>query len=171
MPGFFDDSWFWSMCQFFVLLCTLIIVVRQLGIQRQANMLATLEAMRRNWKSDTFESARKVVCQGFLKNNVKIDKSEEIVLGFFEDMAIYWEKKVLTIDLLWEMYSYYIEHYGAMLRKNIKEIRNQKKDKTFFSNFDKLYRSICEYSKKKGAYPGKTQDELELFANSEIMGR
>ena len=159
-----DSSWFWAMCQFIVITISLIFIYRQLRIQRQANALSSLKSLDDKWRSINMAKARYAVCKKCGHDDKKIRHNEENILDFFEEMGLFLKRKVFDKKAIWEFYSYYIEHYWPILQPKIVEIRAETQDKTWFSNFEYLYKKCVLVSNKKGTPdPTKTEDRIKKF--------
>ncbi|HEY7491888.1 MAG TPA: hypothetical protein VIH59_12375, partial [Candidatus Tectomicrobia bacterium] len=88
---------------------------------------------------------------------------------FFEDPGLYLKKRIFDIEMLWELYSYYAEYYWPILEPRVRELRAERKDNTWYSNFENLCKETIAYSKKQRApYSDKTDQELRRFVASEI---
>jgi ferric iron reductase protein FhuF len=66
-------------------------------------------------------------------------------------MGLLLRKGALDKEIIWNSYSYYIEHYWSMIESNIKEFRVSSKDNTYFENFAKLREEMGSYSTRKKA--------------------
>lgn len=161
-------SWFWSMAQFFAIALSLIFIYRQVRAQRQANLLQTLDSLDNRWNSAEMLASRKKVCENYLSDRLRIKREQGDVIGFFEDMGVYLERKVFDAESLWDKYSYYVEYYWAMYQPHIMEFRAETRDPTWYEKFEKLKDRMEKVSKKKGlSTVGKTQEEISKFINSE----
>lgn len=140
-----DSGAFWTMLGVIALIISFYFIVRQIRIQNYANMISFMESSENKWRSDKYVKTRKKVCS---KSSKKIDVDHEILLSFFEDLGILYKRKVIDIKLIWEKFSYYIEHYWIILEPNIKAFQNEKNDTTWYENFENLSYKIVNYSKK-----------------------
>lgn len=164
-----NSSWLWSMLQFIVIFFSLIFIWWQVRIQRFSNMLNIINSLYERWHSNDILSARKEVCSNYKKSILKINQRDELVLHFFEEIGIYLKKRIINLSIIWEFYSYYIEYYWPILKPKITNMREEKKDKTWYENFEYLFNKICRYSKrKKLKVTTKTKDEIEGFISSEL---
>lgn len=161
-------SWFWSMAQFFAIAVSLVFIYRQVRAQRQANLLQTLGSLDNRWNSADMVASRKKACENYLSDQLRIKREQSDVIGFFEDMGVYLEKKVFDAESLWDKYSYYVEYYWAMYQPHIVEFRAETKDPTWYEKFEMLKNRMEEVSKKKGLKTvGKTQEEIRKFIATE----
>jgi len=163
-----QSEWLWVMCQFFAIAISLSLIYRQMRIQHRANMLHTLSALDQRWNSQDMLAHRKDVCGKCEGDQLWISKQGGIVLGFFEDIGVYLERRVLDRDAVWDKYSYYVEYYWGMYEPHIKEFRVHISDPTVYEKFEMLFKAMTEFSKKKGiAVAGKTRDEIQRFCRGE----
>jgi hypothetical protein len=163
-----EASWFWSMAQFFAIAISLVLIYRQVRLQRQANMLQTLGSLDSRWNSQDMLASRKKACENYLTDQLRISREQSDVLAFFEDVGVYLQRGVFDIESVWDKYSYYIEHYWAMYQPHIIEFRAESKDPTWYEKFEMLKSKMEEFSKKKGLkVVGKSQEELKKFISVE----
>jgi hypothetical protein len=161
-------SWFWSMAQFFVIGISLVLIYRQIRLQRQANMLQTLGSVDNRWNAQEMVASRQKACENYLKDQLRINREQADVLAFFEDVGAYLEKGVFDTESVWDKYSYYIEHYWAMYQPHINEFRAESKDHTWYEKFEILKNKMEKFSKKKGLkVVRKTQEEIKRFISIE----
>ncbi len=164
-----NSSWFWAMATFLVILASLIFICRQVRYQRQANMLSTFACLDARWKANEMLKARRHVCEDYQKNEKVISQPEELVLSFFEEIGLYLRTGVFDATTVWEVYSYYVEHYWEILRPRIIEFRASSQDKTWFSQFEYLAIKLAHQSKKHRASPAeKTNEQIKKFVTGEL---
>jgi hypothetical protein len=89
------------------------------------------------------------------------------VLAFFEDVGVYVRKGVIPIDLVWEHYCYYIEHYWHMFQGPIYAYRELTGNRNWFSNLEDLVARSSAYGVKKSAKAQKTHSDVNVFVESE----
>lgn len=163
------SSWFWSMLQFVGLVGSLGFIYRQLKAQVAGNMMQSLHAMADKWDSDHMLAFRNAACANYQREDLDISGVDGEALAFFEDIGLYCRKNVFTIDVVWERYSYYIEHYWAMYRERIMRLRESTNDPSWFSNFEYVQSKAAKYGKRRyGVSANKTIGALAQFAESEL---
>jgi hypothetical protein len=163
-----DSAWFWTMAQGIAVTLTLILIYRQLIAQRYANILSSVSSLDERWNSQEMRKARKSLCAKHGGKNRSLSQQDGFVLDFFEQMGLYLKKGVFTPDLLWELYSYYIEHYWCIAAPFISEFRLSTEDKTWYSSFEGLYGAMRKESKRRHiACDGKTQEQIAQFIREE----
>ncbi len=164
-----EASWFWSMAQFFAIAISLVLIYRQVRVQRQSNLLHTLVSLDNRWNSPEMLATRKKACENYLADQLRIGRAQVDVISFFEDVGVYLERGVFDTESLWDKFSYYIEHYWAMYQPRIKEFRAEFGDPTWYEKFEKLKTKMEQFSKKKGLMViDKTQEALKTFIGDEI---
>ncbi len=163
-----NSAWFWTMAQGVAVTLTLILIYRQLIAQRYANILSSIANLDQRWNSAEMRKARKALCAKHGSNNRSITQQDGLVLDFFEQMGLYLKKGVFTSDVLWELYSYYIEHYWSITQPLIDEFRLSTNDKTWYSSFQALYEAMQVQGRKRGiTCDGKTQEQISQFIKGE----
>ncbi|HLD08965.1 MAG TPA: hypothetical protein VJB68_02825, partial [Methylophilaceae bacterium] len=125
-----NSAWFWTMAQGIAVTATLILIYRQLVAQRFSNILGSVASLDGRWKTVEMYKARKALCAKHGGKDLSISRQDGLVLDFFEEMGLYLKKGVFTPDILWELYSYYIEHYWRIAEPLVNEYRLSTNDKT-----------------------------------------
>ena len=145
---FFGDSSeaFWTMMSFFAILVSFLFIIRQIKLQNSANEINFIDSFEKKWWSKEFVELRSEIC---LKQNNAIDYKTERILGFFEDLGLMCKKNVISKELVWEKFSFYIENYWIILKPCVKEYQCFKSDPTWYCNFDYLQHFTFKYSKKR----------------------
>jgi hypothetical protein len=163
-----NSAWFWTMAQGIAVTLTLIFIYRQLVAQRFTNILSSVASLDGRWNSDEMRKARKVLCAKYNSANRTTSQHDGLVLDFFEQMGLYLQKGVFTPDIIWELYSYYIEHYWCIAKPLVDEFRLTTDDKSWYSSFYYLYEAMQKEGKKRGiTCDGKTQEQIAQFIKGE----
>jgi len=162
-----DSSWFWTMAQALAVAVSLYLIYRQLKAQRLANTLSTLKAMDERWNVGRLAAGRAMIAWTYPSADTKMDHQEEDVLTFFEEMAVYVRYGAFDIKSVWNLYSYYLEHYWPILKPKVTELRAAEQDDTYYEHAEWLYEKVCKYSKRRNANPRKTSQQLERFVKGE----
>jgi hypothetical protein len=155
------------MAQFFAVAITLWFIWRQIHLQRMGNTLASLAQFETRWTSPEMFEARKTICKAFQdKTNCSVQSAERVAC-FFEELGLYVKKKVFELDIVWELYSTYIEHYWPILKSRVEDM--QKGDPTVYTSFQTLHKRIQQFSQTQGAPCGTfTREQLLEFAAEEL---
>jgi hypothetical protein len=166
------STWFWTMAQAIAVVVSLVLILRQLMLQRYSNLLDTLERLDARWHSDKLVRQRCETCKEFLDK--KHPKSKEIthkegdILSFFEDLGLFLRRNVIDTDIAWESYSYCIEPYWQLMEPAIREFRTTTRDNSWFSNFEYLAKAMAKVSIAKHAQnPVKSDEEMLKFLSGE----
>lgn len=159
---------FWAMRQFFAVLFSLLLIFWQIRLHRISNMLSMISAMDSRWNSKELLDCRKKICERYSLGNLAINQSESDVLGFFEDLGIFLEKRVFDESVVWDKYSYYVEHYWPMYEKHVQEYRTQEEDPTWFEKFEYLAVRLAARSRRRKLGTQKTSKEIDKFISGEL---
>jgi hypothetical protein len=166
-----EASSFWAMSQFLAVAISLTLIYRQIRLHRFSNMLNMISSIDTRWNSSNFLKHRQDICTRYNAGNLPINREESEVLGFFEDMGIFLKKGVFDADVIWDKYSYYIEHYWAMYEPHIKEFRTSHSDDTWYDKFQFLKNEMAKESKKrKLSNTEKTKAQISTFIGGELGG-
>jgi hypothetical protein len=162
-----DSQWFWSFAQFVTVLIGLVFIYHQLKLQRMANSLSSLAEFENSWKSQEMMAARQEICGNVCDPKGGGTQSAERISCFFETLGLYLSRKVFDRAIIWELYSYYVEHYWPILKPKITEMR--KGDPTIYTAFEALHDKMRVFSEKRGAPSHEKSPEMLLeFAKSEL---
>lgn len=162
-----DSQWFWAMAQFFAVAITLLSIWRQIHLQRMGNTLASLAQFETRWTSPEMFEARKAICTAFQDETKCSVQSAERVACFFEEIGLYVKKKVFELDIVWELYSTYIEHYWPILESRVLDM--QKEDPTVYKSFQSLHTQIKQFSATQGTpVVVFTREQLLEFVAEEL---
>ncbi len=114
-------------------------------------------------------NARKEACSKYLMNDKIITRTDELVLGFFEDLGLYSKKRVFDLEIVWGKYSQNIIYYWSILEPGVSDLRKSTNDLSWYEDFQTLSKKIIIHSRKRGITNGKnTEIDLDKFANTEV---
>lgn len=168
-PPFYCSAWFWTLIQSLAIIISLIFIYRQIRLQRIANMLHSFETLDQKWESIEMLNARKEACSKYLKSDKSITRTDELVLGFFEDLGLYSEKRIFDLEIVWGKYSQNIVYYWSILESGVSDLRESTNDLTWYEDFQTLCKKISMHSRKRGiTNRKKTKMDLTEFAKTEI---
>ena len=148
---FFNDvftelgSWKWSIIRTFIVIASVFLVVRQFRLQRVSLMASTLDSLNNRWESQNMMQARRETCENFGDGHCHLNRPEEAVCTFFEEIGLYVKKGVISSDAVWELYSYSIENYWRLLEPSVKSLRVDYNDKSYYERFEKLNTRMKRY--------------------------
>ncbi|EGR1589650.1 TPA: hypothetical protein ACF311_004612 [Vibrio parahaemolyticus] len=146
-----ESSWFWQMCQFFVIAFTLIVISMQLRTQRKANMLKALHKWDEKWHSKLMIRCRNQIGTAYLANNSELTEEVAHVANFFEDLGVHVQDGVIGKRAVWEFYSHPICLYWQLMKQTVENRRAEDRDETIIKNFEWLFNEMNKISKKNGA--------------------
>ena len=107
------------------------------------------------------------IAKAYPTQNTALNDEHETVLSFFEELGFFLRRGIFDLLAVWEMYSYYIEHYWPLLEPHVAELRRSENDKTFYENAELLYRKSCAITEKRCLKSDKTPAQLSQFMAGE----
>jgi hypothetical protein len=111
--------------------------------------------------------ARKAICAAYREGKKCNVQSSEAVASFFEEIGLYVTKKVFEPDIVWDLYSSYIEHYWPMLKSRIEELRRD--DPTPYTHFEVLHTKMHKQSvNRRAPSTTPTHEQLLEFTAEEL---
>lgn len=162
-------EWFWTMSQCAVVLFTLLFILRQIKLQNDAHLVNSFAILGDRWNSPMMLHARRDICLRSKAGQSHLDGTMHHLCLFFEELGAFCSKNVLDPDIVWEIYSFEIEHYWVMARDSITHFRKAQGDKTFYYHFERLYKLTQSLGEKKGAsIHERTRDDVANFINHEL---
>ena len=165
------SEWFWAMLQFVAILISLFFIWRQLKIQNNTHLVSTLNLLNKDWNSTEMLKHRKETCEKWKTGKTDFDTGAQAIADFMEDLAIYEKEQVIPTDKMWYSFSWYIGYYWNMFKDEIPKVQNEYKDKTLWSEFPKLVKTMNDIDIGKGISDcGKSDSEMSKFYNVEIAG-
>ncbi|HEX9503354.1 MAG TPA: hypothetical protein VF974_03475 [Patescibacteria group bacterium] len=93
--------------------------------------LQTLTELYKEWNNEEMSDARKK----YFTDEADLDATENVI-EFLEKIASYYNKKVLTRDLIWDTIGWYIQRYHFYSKNKIIMIREK------WNNDNTLYRDL-----------------------------
>lgn len=148
----FFTNWFWTLVlsiviffQFIAILIALIYVGNQVKRQKLANMISSFESVNKRWECTEMVKARKEFCDKCYLGAKQMSRTEEMVIGFFDDFGLYLEYGIFDLKIIWHKYSRSIEYYWAASRPMIRYMRKIEGE-SFYHHFDYLYNQIVQFS-------------------------
>ncbi|HEV7504542.1 MAG TPA: hypothetical protein VGS07_06505 [Thermoanaerobaculia bacterium] len=166
-----DYEWFWVMCQCVALVCTFFFIWRQIKLQNDSHLVNSFAILGDRWKSPMMLVARRDICLRSKgpDNPLVLDGTVHHLCLFFEELGAFCSQDVLDPEIVWEIYSFEIEHYWIIIRKAVFAFREEQGDRTFFYHFEKLHKRTSDLSLKKGAsVKERTKEDIASFAEYEL---
>jgi hypothetical protein len=95
---------------------------------------------------------------------------DELLLGHFEDLGLFYRKKLMDIEFIYSGFSYYIDeiHKNDEVKKYIKWSRDNEGDEDdyaedTFEDFDLIYKKVKCYEKRRKIYQNlKSKFRLQI---------
>jgi hypothetical protein len=114
-------------------------------------MLSTLISLRQRWESVEMARLRAMVCAAYIaKQGVReFRPQEERVATFFDDIGVYLKHGTFSAVVVWDQYSYYVEHYWLVMAPLIKDFRESTKDDTWFESFEAVYEASLKVGRRR----------------------
>ncbi len=165
-----EGQWFWQALGTVIVGVSLFSVFVQIRLQRMASMVDAIEKLVSTWNSDSHLRLRLSVCQKLIDDRQYFGADSEELLELLERIGAYVKFGALSEHAVWEVFSWYTDHYFELSRHGIAEIRRYHGDPLLFENFERLAVRLNKISRKKGLRPIVVQDQTDAqnFLNSEI---
>jgi len=114
--------------------------------------------------------ARFNCCKRFSEGQKEFDGSADHIAEFLDELGTYMKNKAIPDRILWEVQSWYVEHYWRMFEEHIRNVRTSYKDHSLFSEFEFMYHQMRKTSKRQNASVHERDvTELGLFADAELL--
>ena len=174
---------FWGFMNTLILLGSIYVIYEQLRIQSQSNVVQTLNSISDKWETEQMMQARNNICRNWLRinsdtsENMEIDSFSEFfsdrnaqkVTLYMEHIGLFYKIGAVTREDIWEIKSWEIENYYCIFQKYIEAERTMSNDKSFYTNFENLYKRMQAENKRRGTPFGpRTTKELKEFCLGEI---
>jgi hypothetical protein len=164
-----EGDWFWLMCQFLAVSITLIFILRQIRLQKDSHLVNSFTCLENRWNSIMMIQARRRTCERYRPGMTSITQPTAHVCYFFEELGVYCKRGILDKGIVWEIYSFDIEHYWIMVKNSILCFRRDLGDETFYNNFEFLYQEMLLMNRKQGApLREKTSEDIASFIAYEL---
>ena len=166
--NFVLDNRFWEALNLLVVFLSAMLIVRQLRLQSTSHLVSTVHVLDEIWKHDSMIRARYMACESWLNGNVKADATVEHIFEFLEQIATYYKLGALSKEAIWEMYSWYIEHYWQMFGQGVSELRDRRQDPTLYCEVESVVKILHIISRERQAPTNLSIAELVDFAQREM---
>ena len=166
---FLAKDLFWTMIQAVGVLMTLALIYRQMRLQTASHVVQTLGAIHQRWSEDAMLRARNTVCKRYIEGDVTFDSVSNYIAEFMEELGTYVKINAVPSEVMWDAQSWYVEHYYCMFKSGIEQTRQTNHEDTLYKDFQDLFGTLKEQSKKKGAPSvDRGPADLRLFAEDEL---
>jgi hypothetical protein len=124
-------------------------------------MLNSIDFLDKKWNTEIMRESRVSVCSKFKARNRSLDELDQHLVGFFEELGLYLKKGVFDVEIIWELYCDSIERYWPITEPLINDMRAKYQDRTYYWNFEYLYKETIKHSKKNNCpIPAKTEKQI-----------
>jgi hypothetical protein len=91
------------------------------------------------------------------------------VLDFFDDVGVLLKQKVISLELVWSAYCYWILRYWKACQGYVCWLREVESDSTYYDGFEYLFQQMLRAEeKKRGKKADVTDQELREFIDEEM---
>jgi len=133
----------------------------QARLQSRVHLVNAFTLMAARWKEPIMLNARRRVCKEYAADQLSLDAKMSVLCMFFEEMGVYVTTRSMSAEMVWEMYSFEIEHYWRIAEEEISKFRTKMNDRSFYYHFEKLYVRMKQISKAKNV-PCETRTAAHL---------
>lgn len=156
----------------------------QLELQRKSHFVTSLETLSDVWESERMLRVRQAAARSLqsLEPQMRelpdwsktkpINAEIEYILEFFDRIGAYQREGALEADPIWEVFSWRIEYYYAMIIHDLERIREEEGDPLIYNNFEHVAKLMLSKSKKvlkkdppaldRERWPGFLEAELDV---------
>jgi hypothetical protein len=135
----------------------------QLTAAREENKIRLYLDMRERWDGDRMERHRVALAAIFMNTSVRDDEFfkqlNEAVPNFFEDLGSMLRHDLLDEQLIYDLFSHYVNGWYAVYKHYVLWLRERKKDDSLFEDFKSLYERMIDLEAKSRAIP---RNQVEL---------
>jgi len=163
------SEWFWAFMQFLAVAFTLFLIYLQIRVQTASHVVQSLSTIHTRWNSESMLRVRQHVCSKWINGSRDFDGVAQYLAEFMEELGTYLRIKAVKDREMWEVQSWYIEHYYLMFKKGIEQYRQTYKDESLYSQFQLLFKRMRKMDRKQHSphFSGSEQ-ELMAFAKTEL---
>ncbi|MEW5873066.1 MAG: hypothetical protein AB1894_27655 [Chloroflexota bacterium] len=144
-----QQDWLWAMVQTITIVISLVVIGIQLRIQTGSHIVTSIQTIEERWNSEPMLRARNTVCRRWQDGKKDFDPLAEQISEFFEDLGVYARNHVLSSQVLWEVFSWNIQHYYCLFSDGIRDKRNEFHDDTLYDQFEHLFNRLNRINRKK----------------------
>lgn len=165
-----EGQWFWQALGAVIVGASLVAVYRQVKLQRMAGMVDAIEKLVMAWNSESQLRLRLAVCEKMKTDITYFGDDTEELLELFERIGAYVRFGALSERAVWDVFSWYIDHYYELARSGLTDLRKHHKDRLLFENFEWLAIQLSNTSRSKGLPSHILQNQIDArnFLDAEI---
>ena len=181
------SEWFWACLQFFAVLVSLVLIyiqikiqtsqlkiqtlahTEQFKIQNASHTVQSLSVIHSRWNSDSMLRARHHVCSRWVNGHYEFDATAQYVAEFLEELGTYVRIHAVSDREMWDVQSWYIEHYFCMFKDGMEQYQKSCKDKNLYAEFSTLYDCMNKINRElHSPDTHKSEEDIEEFLHYEI---
>lgn len=159
----FSSATFWTAVGSIVAIVTLWFIGYQIKATRKISAADFLLRLEQAFSKELLD-ARKQLAKSIKEKAPDIDFE---LPDFFETLGLLLRHKVVDEELIWQTFSYWVRNYWILTESYITRMRNETKDKTFYTEFEYLSARMTELEKKKRKTSEIKEEELRKFIEEE----
>jgi len=165
-----ESQWFWQALGTLIVGASLIALYHQVRLQRLSGIVDSMEKLTLLWNSENQLKLRLSVCEKLSKDINYFGNDTEELLELFERVGAYVKIGAIPEFAIWEVFSWYIDHYYEISRAGLTELRIHYKDPLLFENFEWLAVKLNNISRRKNlrSVVINNKSDAEKFLNGEI---
>jgi hypothetical protein len=149
---------------------TLAFIYLQIRTSKTIASAELLLKLEDQFYSATMRKHRKKLMTVLKKDPRDYHNINEEILDFFEDIGFLTKKKVLSVELVWSTYCYWILRYYLLLQEYIGWLRKRDDDTTYYRDFEHLYRENLKMEEnRRGRKIEITPQQLQGFIDEELQ--
>ena len=163
------SEWFWACLQFLAVALTLALIYVQVRVQTASHVVQSLSTIHTRWNSESMLRARHHVCSKWIVGDRDFDGVAQYVAEFMEELGIYLRMRAVPVREMWEVQSWYVEHYYWMFKAGIEQYRQTYKDENLYTQFEALFGRMNKMNRKRRSpHLPRNETELTAFAQTEL---
>jgi hypothetical protein len=163
------SEWFWAFLQFLAVAITLFLIYWQIRLQTASHVVQSLSTIHTRWNSESMLRVRQHVCSRWIKGNRDFDGVAQYLAEFMEELGNYLRIRAVTDRDIWEVQSWYIEHYYLMLENGIEQYRQTYNDESLYLQFQFLFNRMRKMDlKRHSPHFSGSEEKLMAFAKLEL---
>lgn len=165
-----EGQWFWQALGTVIVGASLVAVFIQVRLQRMASMVDAIEKLVSTWNSENQLRLRLNVCRRLINDKRYFGEDSEELLELLERIGAYVRFGALSEKAVWEVFSWFTDHYYELSRDGIAEMRKHHGDPLLYENFEWLAVRLNQISRKRGlrSLVVRNETDAQNFLNAEI---
>jgi len=152
---------------------TLFFIYQQIAGARNVSAYQFLRELDDRFRSPEMRRRRSGLAKVLLTNPENyelVGQHGEEICGYFEDLGLLLRKGIAPKYLIWSMFDYRILRYWQLLSPYIRNYRVQKQDRTYYNDFEYLWKRIARFEKNilRRNNVDADRSDLDQFLHNEL---